>query len=385
MPRIALLSNYPADHATCVGGVETATMGLLEGLQAFQGEFSFHVVTMPSSLRTARSERRDGFQFHFLSAPKAPWARPSLPFRTARAFRELRGIAPDLVHCQDNMALALASILSRRPRLFTVHGVKRHEAGRRTGREAWGARADSMLEPFVYRHFDRFVAISEYARDTVGSTDRSALIPNPVRSLFFEAHARRRPRPLLVFAGVLAPLKRPADLIAAYAQVVREVPELELVICGSVEDERYALGLRQQVADHGLQRVTFRGQTDQHEMAELLAQATALVLPSAQENAPMVIAEAMAVGVPVIASRVGGVPSLVKDDHTGWLYPAGSVIELTDRLGRLLAAPALVERFGTAARAIAEQHFHPRRVAAATVDLYREMLKPTEQRRIMLA
>src|ERR1051326_1953927 len=287
VPRIALLSNYPADHATCVGGVETATMGLLEGLQAFQGEFSFHVVTMPSSLRTERSERRDGFQFHFLSAPKAPWARPSLPFRTARAFRELRGIAPDLVHCQDNMALALASILSRRPRLFTVHGVKRHEAGRRTGREAWGARADSMLEPFVYRHFDRFVAISEYARDTVGSTDRSALIPNPVRSLFFEAHARRRPRPLLVFAGVLAPLKRPGDLIAAYAQVVREVPELELVICGSVEDERYALGLRQQVADHGLQRVTFRGQTDQHEMAELLAQATALVLPSAQENAPM--------------------------------------------------------------------------------------------------
>jgi glycosyltransferase involved in cell wall biosynthesis len=373
-PKIALLSNYPPDHFTCAGGVETATIGLLEGLQEYQDEFDFHVVTVQSSLARSRREEHNGFSFHLLPPSQAHWLRPRLPLRIIGAYRELLAIEPDLIHCHDNMALGVASIAARRPRIFTVHGVRRDEVDKRTGWQAWGTRADLLLEPYVHRHFDAFVAISPYAARVIGRRRSSTYIPNAVRGMFFRAHARRRVRPLILFAGVLAPLKRPADLLAAYARVVRDYPDLELVICGGVEDEAYARELRHEVAALGLGRVSFRGQTNQDDIADLMAQATAVVLPSAQENAPMVIAEAMAVGVPVIATRVGGVPSLVQHGKTGLLYRPGSIEELTQHLRSLLASPVLVDELGNAAYLVALERFHPKQVAAATVDLYRRML-----------
>lgn len=84
------------------------------------------------------------------------------------------------------MALALAAILGRCPRIFTVHGVKRYEASMRTGWEFWSATMDSIIERYVHRHFDAFICISNYARSVIGNGYLTFDIPNPVRSLFFK-------------------------------------------------------------------------------------------------------------------------------------------------------------------------------------------------------
>ena len=145
-PRIAILTNYPADLTTFTGGVETATDALLEGLRKHQEDFEFHVVSVPQGLTKDIQMEQNGFCFHFLSTPSLPVARPRHLFRVVNGLRKLREISPDLVHCQDNMALALATILSGYPCLFTVHGVKRHEAGKRTGWARWSASADAIIE-----------------------------------------------------------------------------------------------------------------------------------------------------------------------------------------------------------------------------------------------
>ena len=374
--RIAILSNYPSDHASFSGGVETATAALLEGLGAYQTEFEFHLVAIARDLPQDMHDQRDGFWFHFLSIPQSPYLRPRLIFRIARAYRELRRIGPDLVHCQDNMALAMATIASGYPRVFTIHGVKRHEAPKRTGWEFWSASADALIERFVHRHFDAFICISRYAAQIVGEERLSFAIPNPVRSLFFERHVAESPGddPYLLFVGVLAPLKRPADLLKAHIQLRREYPNLETVFCGDVEDAGYSRSMDKMVAKHGIGGVAFLGRVSQQRLASLLEGALALVLPSAQENAPMVIAEAMAVGVPVVATRVGGTAEMVRHGQTGFLYDVADTGELTNHLRALLTNPLLREKLGEKAREVAIAAYSPRSVAAATVTGYRQLL-----------
>ncbi len=375
--RIALLSSYPADHRTFTGGVETATAGLLEGLRAYQGEFDFHVVSVAKSTHEDVHEHRDGFSFHFLGDAGRSWIGSKLPYRVGAVCRELRRIRPDVIHCQDNMALALAAVLSGYPRVFTVHGVKRHEVGKRTGRERWGACIDALLEGYVHRHFDAYVCISPYAADVLGSGRLTVAIPNPVRSRFFEMcrNEDRGTSLYLLFAGVLAPLKRPADLLLAHEVLRREFAGLETIFCGAVEDARYAGALRKMVVERKIAGVCFAGGVSQERLAELLSGAAALVLPSAQENAPMIIAEAMAMGIPVVASRVGGVPSLVSHGKTGFLFRPGYVAELTEYLRRLLADPDLRRRLGARGRAVAEQTYRSDHVAEATTRLYRQLLQ----------
>jgi len=376
LARIALLSNYPADHATFTGGVETATAALLEGLRAYQNEFEFHIVSVSCSISKDVHEERDGFWFHFLSIPHRPWLRPRFPSRVFKAYRELQRINPELVHCQGNMTLGLAAVFSGYPRVFTVHGILRHEAKKRTGWEFWSANVDALIERYVRRHFDAFICISSYAAHVVGDGRLTFSIPNPVRSLFFQVSPRAalQEGSYFLFVGVLAPLKRPADLLLAHAELRRQFPALETMFCGETEDAGYVRAMHQTLAERKIEGVRFLGRVSQERVADLLNGAIALVLPSAQENAPMVIAEAMAAGVPVVATRVGGIPEMVKHGETGLLYEAGNVRELTYCLSRLLLEPLLRNQLGHQARKVAQTTNSPAQVAAATVAAYRQLL-----------
>lgn len=376
LPKIALLTNYPSDHTTFTGGVETATVALLEGLRKYQDEFEFHVVSLSSSSSKNVREQKNGFCFHFLGTPHYPWLRPRFPFRIAKAYRELQHIKPDLIHCQDNMSLALTSIFSGYPRIFTVHGVKRHEAPKRTGWEFWSTTMDSIIERYVHRHFDAFICISSYARGVVGNGYLTFNIPNPVRSLFFETplHVTVQKTPYFLFVGTLAPLKRPLDLLLAHAELYREFPGLETFFCGETEDTSYVRAMHKMIAEKEIRGVRFLGHVSQEKLVNLLSGATALVLPSAQENSPMTIAEAMAAGVPVVATQVGGVPDMVNHGETGLLYEWGNTYALIGFMRRLIEDPSLGNRLGHQAREFVQVNYSPERVAAGTVAAYRRLL-----------
>ncbi len=368
--RVAMVTNYPADDASFTGGVETATAALLEGLRELHDEVEVHVVSAPTGLPHTLREERDGVHFHFL----ATWRvlRPRLFSRVVVTRRELRRIRPDVVHAQDNIALALGAVLARFPRLFTVHGMKRHEASERTGWEWAATHVDAALERIVHRGFPTFICVSRYAASLLPPTAQTFAIPNPVSRRFFAAGSRRSlpPQPHLLFVGALAPLKRPADLLSAHLAVLREVPSLRTTFCGEVEDRGYAAALRRRAEADARGSVTFAGRVGREELASLVAHSTALVLPSAQENAPMVIAEAMAAGVPVIASRVGGIPEMVCDGETGLLFEAGDVEALTAQVRRMATDQALARRLGEHARRVAMES-EPGIVARATLAAYR--------------
>jgi glycosyltransferase involved in cell wall biosynthesis len=118
--------------------------------------------------------------------------------------------------------------------------------------------------------------------------------------------------------------------------------------------------------------VTMRGQLKSEEMSEFYRKARFLVLPTACfEGCPLVISEAMNHGLPVVASRIGGLPELVEDGVTGFLFEPGNAAELAHKMRLLWDSPALCRQMGLAGRAKAEREFGEHAYHDRLVDIYR--------------
>ncbi len=162
----------------------------------------------------------------------------------------------------------------------------------------------------------------------------------------------------ILFAGVLIPRKGVHHLINAFGLIALNFPETSLVIVGREENRAYAGDLKEQVRRLGFNgRVHFVGEVGQAELAEWMRRACAFVLPTYSEGLPRVIFEAMAAGLPVIASAVSGIPEVVEDGVTGFLVPLGDEPALVGRLRWLLSHPREAKEMGRHARACAEKFF----------------------------
>ncbi len=369
--RICILTNYPVDHRSFSGGVETATDGLLAGLRAYQHEYDFHLIAASNVIPKDIHQQQDGFHYHFLAMPQLAVARPRFFFRVFKAYRLLRRLQPDLVHCQDNLALAAAAICSGYRRVLTIHGIKKAEAGKRIGWERWAATADAWLEPYVQRAFPNLVCLSVYSQSFLDGARRIYRIPNAVRPAFYPLERQSLNHPVFLFVGKLSPLKGPEELIIAHQMLCRQHPALETVFCGAPETPAYQQYLRGRA---GADRIHFLGPASLDELKHWLSVATALVLPSRQENAPIIIAEALACGLPVVATRVGGIAEMLDDGRLGFLYDPGDVSQLTSHLETLLRHPAAAHPATAAGRLKAQTVYHPAAVAGQTVAMYRELL-----------
>lgn len=152
----------------------------------------------------------------------------------------------------------------------------------------------------------------------------------------------------LLFVGRLTPVKGVPLVIEAVSRLVAQHPMLKLRLVGDGPDRA---ALEADVAQRGLQdRVAFLGYQSQAEVAEELAQADVFVLPSFAEGVPVVLMEAMASHLPVITTRIAGIPELVEDGVSGSLVPPGNVDALTSALDHILSDPARRHAYGTAGR-----------------------------------
>lgn len=153
----------------------------------------------------------------------------------------------------------------------------------------------------------------------------------------------------LVFVGRLAAVKGVPVLFEAVRELIADHGALHLTLVGD-GPERAALEAR--ARDLGLSdHLTFAGYRSQAEVAELLGRATALVLPSFAEGVPVVLMEAMAARLPVVTTRIAGVPELVEDGVSGLLVPPGDADALRVALARLLCDAHLCRDMGKAGRA----------------------------------
>jgi glycosyltransferase involved in cell wall biosynthesis len=105
-----------------------------------------------------------------------------------------------------------------------------------------------------------------------------------------------------------------------------------------------------------------------------LAKASLLILPSIEDNCPMVILEAMAAGVPVAASRIGGIPDLVTEHITGRLFDPRQSEDIAQTVDSILSDRDLSLRMQLQSRLYAMENFHPHVIATRHLEIYRDLL-----------
>ncbi len=177
--------------------------------------------------------------------------------------------------------------------------------------------------------------------------------------------------PTVIFLGRLGERKGVADLLKALPAVVARFPNMKLILGGDGDLQRY----RQQATSLGLsEHVKFAGWIGVEEKFSLMSSAWLFVLPSYSEGFPVGIVEAMACGVPIVASDVGGIPDAITNEQEGILIEAGNITALADALIRMLADSELAERFASNAQRKYEQNFSSQAIMPLWQQLYTEIL-----------
>ena len=180
---------------------------------------------------------------------------------------------------------------------------------------------------------------------------------------------RATPKIILGTAGRLVELKGIEYLLGAAALLKREFPALRLEIAGSGP---HRAKLEEAVAHAGLrEHVKFVGWID--DLTALLSRWDVFVMPS-HEGFPVAALDAMAAGLPLVATSVGGIPELIDDGKTGCLVPPCDTEALASRLRLLLSNPEMRQRLGTAAYAHVRDHFSSAQMTASFAQLYDELL-----------
>ena len=375
--RIAILSLYPQDSDRIAGGVRAVAYNLVQGLSEYD-DLDLHVIHCHGDV-TEDSIVTDGAAtIHFLGmSPQR--VIPNMVTGIRRIRRALRTLRPDLVHAHI-APYAVAAQGTPCPSLYTIHGLAGLEA------KSYTATLFDKLRYRLYAYYDDravrkatdLVAISDYVMDTCrGRTSaRWYRINNPIPEAFFAADEAKPPgEPIILFAGSITEVKDLGTLIAALRLVRERIPDARLEIAGRVTSKSYHAQLLDSIREHGLAAsVSFRGLLDRAALVRAYAECAVLALPSRQENAPMAIIEAMAVGKPVVATRVGGVAELVADGETGFLVPPGNARAMADCLTKILASSDLRDAMGQSAQARARGRHGVRQVAAQYRQVYRRIL-----------
>jgi glycosyltransferase involved in cell wall biosynthesis len=291
---------------------------------------------------------------------------PLYAWDVARWLRRLRRLRPDVVHLNYpgyGPSLACAARIARIPLVARAGPVV---AGNPCLQwvDAYVANCrPQAAELLASEVADRVVVAGDLFRpDRIASTMR---LERPLP-------ARRDGLPRIVFLGQIVERKGIHVLIEAMSQLRGEA-EL-LLVGGDWNGSGYAAELRAVAARLGVDTMT-TFENHRSDVGAILCTADVLVLPSLSEARPRTIIEAMFLGVPVVASAVGGVPGLVAADETGLLVPAGNATALAGALAQLVRSPQLRERFGAAARQRARREFDPERTALQYLRLYRSLAR----------
>lgn len=262
-------------------------------------------------------------------------------------------------------------------RCIVLSGIRVAERGRRW--HLW-------LDRWTHQWVDRYVCVSQAVADftaTVGHIPREKIVVIP-NGIEWEKYPAGQPadlrdlgipqdRKVIVAIGRFEPQKGFSWLVASARNWLELLPDCDLLLVG---DGPLRPALQQEVARQGLaNRIHFAGfRTD---VPEILARSALLVLPSQWEGMPNVVLEAMASGLPVVATRVEGVLELLGPTAEEQTVPYGDTHALADRVGKIMGDCTLADRLSRENQQRARQEFSIDRMVQAYQDLWERLLLGT--------
>jgi len=352
----------------------TAPEALLQGFVSLP-EVRVHVISCTQKAMRSPEKLAPNIWFHSSHVPKWGWLRTG--YRGCiRATREkVRELRPDIVHGQGTERdCALAAIFTGLPNVLTVHGNMRLIARVNKARPFTYAWLAARIEAFTLPRSMGVVCITRYTEQAVADLARRTwVVPNAVDASFFEIVRKPIEPKTILCVGHITVRKNQNRFIEALDPIAAAAGFNVLFLGAASERDDYARNFFQLVKTRAWCR--YGGMINRDQLKRHLAEATALVLPSLEDNCPMVVLEAMAAGVPVAAARVGGVPELIDDARTGLLLDPLQPASIMDAVRRLINEPACAARLALEAKREAQARFHPREIAARHLEIYGEVIK----------
>ena len=360
-------------HGLDIGGAEVLAADLARGLA---DRYRFVFICLDNLGRLAEQLKADGFEVACLDR------RPGIDLRCMfRLARLLRQYEVDLIHAHQYTPFFYAACARawRRgpPILFTEHGRWYPDYPRRRR---------IVFNRLMLRSRDRVSAVGQAVREALVQNEglprhRIQVIYNGVDVERFTPRPERRAPVrqslglcetdfVIVQVARLDYLKDHVTAIRTMGRLVRQVPTAKLLLVGD--------GPKREVIETEIQaqhvEAAVRLLGTREDVPELLWAADVCLLSSLSEGIPVTLIEAMAAQLPVVATRVGGVPEVVQDGQTGLLVSAGDDVGLADCLVRLANQPELRRQFGLAGRRLAEQIFSQPLMHQQYADCFHEML-----------
>jgi glycosyltransferase involved in cell wall biosynthesis len=375
--RVAILTTdnraHLRDYKALVPYFGTAPEALLQGFARFLG-VEVHVISCTQQPMSSPDQLAENLWFHSLHVPKIGWMRTGYQgcIRAVRA--KLKEIQPDIVHGQGTeRECAISAVLSGFPSVLTIHGNMRMIARVNRAKPLSYMWLTAWLERFIIPRAQGIVCISRYTQDAVRDLARKTwLVPNSVERSFFDIkHAPQR-EPVILCVGHVILRKNQHALIHALDPLAARI-RLKVRFLGHASThEPYGAEFLELVRTRSWCEHT--GFADRDALKRQLAAAHLLVLPSLEENCPMVLLEAMAAGLPVVAARVGGVPDLIDDNVNGTFCEPTDTESIRETVARALENPQQAQVMAETAKRQALERCHPDVVARRHLEIYQEVL-----------
>lgn len=367
--KIVLIGSYPLNSACINGGVEASVYGLVHELGK---KHNVVVFDLPRKKGNNLRENNGNIVIVRSSNNCKTNIEGSLCFYSL--FKQILVENPEVCHIHGTGMFTYFIFKKlkkhRIPVLLTVHGLVHVEKKKALQVEF----SIKKYFQFLYQSFFEgrllsscrdIIVDTEYVKKEVqrhlSNTKKSmlpkiAVIPQGINDAFFEMESSRNSN-VILSVGVFSSRKGHLQLLDAFDMVAKKIPDIKLVIAGGLSSKDYYEKMRKKVEESPYEnRIRLMPNIESMELMDLYRNAHVFVLHSKEESQGIVLAEAMAVGLPVVATNVGGIPDVVKDGESGFLTDYSDTRSFADSIIALMKDSALWDHMSQTGKTLSVQY-----------------------------
>jgi glycosyltransferase involved in cell wall biosynthesis len=352
----------------------SAPTALLEGFSKFP-DVEVHVITCTHRKMSSPERIYPNIWFHQIVVRRIGW----LTFYLGCVFairKLLNEIRPDIVHGQGSERYcALAAAFSGFPNIITLHGVMRRVVMHMQGRAKLYGLVAAMLETLSLRVSGKVLCISTYTKKLVEPLVKYTwVVPNALMGVWFSNsldHKATPPGAPAVVVANISPWKNQNGLLRLWDE--KMPPSFQISFFGNAEAASlYFHEFNDLIASRPWAK--HHGFIKSDEIRSMIDRSGAVILPTLEDNCPMVILEAMARGIPVVASKVGGITDLIDDGVTGRLFDPNIDSDMRAKIEAVYSEPEISKSMARKAQKVAKDQFSSVAVARQHIQIYHEIL-----------
>ncbi len=375
MKILLLVPGLPLNLENIKGGVNSATLNLLEGCKIF--DINIQVISFTNEVKNKITIPFSS-KINIIYIPEGRFNYHALNYLLIVPFKlrnQIKIIKPDLIHFEVGNSFMLSKLFGiyKTKYLLTIHGMSYDEAKHKIkikDKIIWYF--NGLIQNIMYPKY--IIHLSNFSKKKFDCMKNQIfdIIPNAVPDKYFNIPIKTKTDNNLLYIGLIDVNKNILHLLKSLKDLISKGYKYTLNIVGDFYSKKYKNIISAYIYDNDLDNyIHFNGWVSKSELIPFIQKSDILVVCSMHESLPMVIAECMSSGKVVIASDVGGIPEMIKDNETGFLFSLNHENELTEKLIMLYDNNITCNKIANNARKHGYKYYNTNIVAKKTIDFYK--------------